>query len=121
MSSNDLSLTRFSEYQSTGPGANPTGRASPTRQLTAAEAAQYTVSGECSSAPDAVHVINSVHHIWFDHDDISDGSDGNLDITFVNTSGTTTSSGTAFTPPYAYTLEAASSVQAAVQSGAGPR
>ena len=24
------------------------------------------------------------HHVWFDHDDISDGSDGNLDITHAS-------------------------------------
>jgi pectate lyase len=44
--------------------------------------------------------------------------------TYTNTTGTraTGGGGTAFTtPPYAYTLDAASSVQAAVQSGAGPQ
>jgi pectate lyase len=35
----------------------------------------------CSGGDDAITVENSAHHIWFDHDDISDGSDGNLDIT----------------------------------------
>jgi hypothetical protein len=35
----------------------------------------------CSSGADSITVINAAHHIWFDHDDISDGSDGNLDIT----------------------------------------
>jgi pectate lyase len=35
----------------------------------------------CSGGDDAVSVENSAHHVWFDHDDISDGSDGNLDIT----------------------------------------
>jgi pectate lyase len=34
----------------------------------------------CSSGSDAVTIQGS-NHIWFDHDDISDGSDGNLDIT----------------------------------------
>jgi pectate lyase len=34
---------------------------------------------DCSAGPDAV-TISASHHIWFDHDDISDGSDGNLDI-----------------------------------------
>jgi pectate lyase len=37
--------------------------------------------GECKSGADAVTVVDGAHHIWFDHDDISDGSDGNLDIT----------------------------------------
>jgi pectate lyase len=35
----------------------------------------------CSGGDDAVTVENGAHHVWFDHDDISDGSDGNLDIT----------------------------------------
>lgn len=34
----------------------------------------------CSSGADAVSVTNASHHIWFDHCDISDGTDGNLDI-----------------------------------------
>ncbi len=34
---------------------------------------------DCSAGADAVTISNS-HHVWFDHDDISDGSDGNLDI-----------------------------------------
>jgi pectate lyase len=34
---------------------------------------------DCSSGADAV-TVNGAHHIWFDHCDISDGSDGNLDI-----------------------------------------
>jgi pectate lyase len=35
--------------------------------------------GECQNGQDAVTVQKS-HNIWFDHDAISDGSDGNLDI-----------------------------------------
>lgn len=35
---------------------------------------------DCSSGSDAITVYAS-HHIWFDHIDVSDGSDGNLDIT----------------------------------------
>jgi len=35
---------------------------------------------DCSAGADAISVGNSSHHLWFDHDDISDGSDGNLDI-----------------------------------------
>ncbi len=35
----------------------------------------------CSSGNDAITVNNQSHHIWFDHCDISDGTDGNLDIT----------------------------------------
>ena len=36
---------------------------------------------ECRSGEDAVSVNGGAHHIWFDHMDVSDGSDGNLDIT----------------------------------------
>jgi pectate lyase len=36
---------------------------------------------ECRSGADAITVVDGAHHLWFDHDDISDGSDGNLDIT----------------------------------------
>jgi len=40
----------------------------------------YDSSVGCSSGNDAVTVEKGTH-IWFDHDDISDGTDGNLDIT----------------------------------------
>jgi len=36
---------------------------------------------DCSAGADAISVERDAHHIWFDHDDISDGSDGNLDMT----------------------------------------
>ncbi len=36
---------------------------------------------DCSGGADAVSVSDNAHHIWFDHLDVSDGSDGNLDIT----------------------------------------
>jgi pectate lyase len=35
----------------------------------------------CSSGADAISVQRIAHHIWFDHDAIRDGTDGNLDIT----------------------------------------
>jgi len=41
----------------------------------------YDSSVGCSSGNDAVTVNGASHHIWFDHCDISDGTDGNLDIT----------------------------------------
>jgi pectate lyase len=41
----------------------------------------YDASVGCSSGEDAISVGNNAHHIWFDHCDISDGTDGNLDIT----------------------------------------
>jgi pectate lyase len=41
----------------------------------------YDSGTGCSSGDDAITVQNSAHHLWFDHCDISDGTDGNLDIT----------------------------------------
>ena len=41
----------------------------------------YDSSVGCSSGDDAMTVQKSSHHIWIDHCDISDGTDGNLDIT----------------------------------------
>jgi pectate lyase len=41
----------------------------------------YTSSIGCSSGDDAISVRSNAHHVWFDHCDISDGTDGNLDIT----------------------------------------
>jgi pectate lyase len=38
-------------------------------------------NSDCQSGADAVTIGDGAHHVWFDHDDISDGSDGNLDIT----------------------------------------
>jgi pectate lyase len=42
----------------------------------------YDSSVGCSSGNDAITVEKGTH-IWFDHDDISDGTDGNLDITLA--------------------------------------
>jgi len=41
----------------------------------------YDSSTGCSSGNDAITVQKNAHHVWFDHCDISDGTDGNLDIT----------------------------------------
>jgi len=38
----------------------------------------------CSSGADAISVLDGAHHIWFDHCDVSDGTDGNLDITLAS-------------------------------------
>jgi pectate lyase len=35
---------------------------------------------DCSGGADALSISDSSHHIWVDHCDISDGSDGNLDV-----------------------------------------
>jgi pectate lyase len=36
--------------------------------------------GQCSGGADAVSITNNSHHVWVDHLDVSDGSDGNLDV-----------------------------------------
>jgi pectate lyase len=41
----------------------------------------YDSSVGCSSGDDAISLQKSAHNVWFDHCDISDGTDGNLDIT----------------------------------------
>ena len=41
----------------------------------------YDSSVGCSSGQDAISLQKDAHHVWFDHCDISDGTDGNLDIT----------------------------------------
>ena len=38
-------------------------------------------NGDCQDGADGVTVNNGAHHLWLDHLDVSDGSDGNLDIT----------------------------------------
>lgn len=35
----------------------------------------------CKAGADAVYVGNGAHHVWLDHLDVSDGQDGNCDIT----------------------------------------
>jgi pectate lyase len=34
---------------------------------------------DCSEGADAISITNDSHHVWVDHLDVSDGSDGNLD------------------------------------------
>jgi pectate lyase len=36
--------------------------------------------GDCQRGSDAVRIGDGAHHVWFDHVDVSDGSDGNLDV-----------------------------------------
>ncbi len=38
-------------------------------------------ASKCQDGSDAVTITKSSHHVWFDHCAISDGSDGNLDVT----------------------------------------
>jgi pectate lyase len=35
----------------------------------------------CKAGSDAVYIGNGAHHVWLDHLDISDGQDGNCDVT----------------------------------------
>jgi pectate lyase len=35
---------------------------------------------DCSAGSDAFNIGNGAHHVWVDHCDVSDGSDGNLDV-----------------------------------------
>jgi pectate lyase len=42
---------------------------------------KYDSTIGCSSGADAISVRDNAHNIWIDHCDISDGTDGNLDIT----------------------------------------
>jgi pectate lyase len=42
---------------------------------------KYDSTVGCSAGNDAISLRNNPHHVWFDHCDISDGTDGNLDIT----------------------------------------
>lgn len=41
----------------------------------------YDPSVGCSSGEDAISIQKNAHHVWIDHCDVSDGTDGNLDIT----------------------------------------
>jgi pectate lyase len=36
--------------------------------------------GDCQRGSDAVRIGDGAHHVWVDHCDVSDGSDGNLDV-----------------------------------------
>lgn len=36
---------------------------------------------ECKGGADAMYIGNEAHHVWLDHMDISDGQDGNCDVT----------------------------------------
>jgi pectate lyase len=42
---------------------------------------KYDSTVGCSSGQDAISLQKNAHNVWFDHCDISDGTDGNLDIT----------------------------------------
>lgn len=41
----------------------------------------YDATVGCSSGDDAISITNNAHHVYIDHCDVSDGTDGNLDIT----------------------------------------
>lgn len=43
--------------------------------------ARCSTYDECRAGADPVYIGNGAHHVWLDHLDISDGQDGNCDIT----------------------------------------
>jgi pectate lyase len=69
-----------------GPGARITGSLTLTSSVNVV-VRDLTIVGwncadttDCGDGLDAIVVRNGAHHLWFHHLDVSDGSDGNLDI-----------------------------------------
>jgi pectate lyase len=89
----------------------------------------YTASGDnyaiASGVGANVLAENNVFNGINDPLDFSHGDSTSIGVlrgnVFNSCSGAMSSKGTAFTPPYSYSLDAASSVESAVRSGAGPR
>jgi pectate lyase len=86
----------------------------------------FTSSGNsyCTNAGDAAHVLVENNVYSGVKDPLKPDSNGDMlarNNLFTNTSGTTSASGTGFSPPYPYTPDPASSVEAAVRAGAGPQ
>lgn len=52
---------------------------------------------------------------------LTDGAVQEANNVFMNTTGSKTGAGTAFTPPYAYSLDATTNLAAAIMAGVGPR
>ena len=87
----------------------------------------FTSKGDsyCTNAGQGASLLveNSVYNgvkapFQVDSDAVTLGSNGNI---FTGTSGSTTGSGSGFKPPYTYTLDTASGVQAAIEASAGPQ
>ena len=86
----------------------------------------FTAAGDsyCTNAGDGTHLLVESNVYSGVKAPLQPDSNGDMlakNNIFTNTSGTTTANGTGFSPTYSYSAEAASSVQAAVQSGAGPQ
>ena len=86
----------------------------------------FTAAGDsyCTNAGDGAHLLVESNVYSGVKAPLQPDSDGDMlakNNIFTNTSGTTTASGTGFSPTYSYSADAASSVQAAVQAGAGPQ
>ena len=86
----------------------------------------FTATGDsyCTNAGDASHLLVEDNAYIGVKDPLQPDSNGDMlarNNLFTNTSGTTTASGTGFTPPYSATPDPASGVEAAVKAGAGPQ
>ena len=86
----------------------------------------FTATGNsyCTNAGDGTHLLVESNVYSGVKAPLQPDSNGDMlakNNIFTNTSGTTTASGTGFSPTYSYSADAASSVQAAVQAGAGPQ
>jgi pectate lyase len=86
----------------------------------------FTATGNsyCTNAGDGTHLLVESNVYSGVKAPLQPDSNGDMlakNNIFTNTSGTTTANGTGFSPTYSYTADAASSVQSAVQAGAGPQ
>jgi pectate lyase len=86
----------------------------------------FTATGDsyCTNAGDGTHLLVESNVYSGVKAPLQPDSNGDMlakNNIFTNTSGTTTANGTGFSPSYSYSADAANSVQAAVQAGAGPQ
>jgi pectate lyase len=86
----------------------------------------FTATGDsyCTNAGDGTHLLVESNVYDGVKAPLQPDSDGDMlakNNVFTNTSGTTTANGTGFSPTYAYTPDATSGIEAAVEAGAGPQ